>query len=441
MNETHKMSVAQLTVLTAVSMMGSGIIMLPSKLAQVGGLSIVSWIVTALGSMCLAYAFAQCGMFSKRPDGLNGYAEYAFGKSGNFICGTTYSFSLVIANVAIAISAVGYGATLLGLDLNPINTCIYTIVVIWLTTIPNFGGAKLTGKLSSFTIWGVLIPIFVISTAGLFFFSGDMYQTNWNVHNLPFGEAATNAITMTLWSFLGLESACANADAVENPEKAVPRAVLGGTILCAIVYIISTNVIFGMLPAEEIVQSSAPFGLAFAYMFGPTIGKVVMGLMCIACLGSLMSWQFTVANVFKASSEAGYFPAVFKKVTGNGSPISGMIIWGIIQTLLSLMTISPSLNEQFEQIVNLAVITNLVPYILSMAAVTLIMKCAGKTDNIKLAEFTAVIGSIYSLYACYASGLESMTYGAIVTFLCWPLYGFIAEKYEMERAMNVEDDK
>ena len=40
----------QLTILTAVNMMGSGIIMLPTKLAQVGALSIVSWLVTAVGS-------------------------------------------------------------------------------------------------------------------------------------------------------------------------------------------------------------------------------------------------------------------------------------------------------------------------------------------------------------------------------------------------------
>ena len=36
----NKMSVLQLTILTAVNMMGSGIIMLPTKLAQVGALSI-----------------------------------------------------------------------------------------------------------------------------------------------------------------------------------------------------------------------------------------------------------------------------------------------------------------------------------------------------------------------------------------------------------------
>ena len=70
MSKANKMSVFQLTILTAVNMMGSGIIMLPSKLAQVGALSIVSWLVTAVGSMCLAYVFAKCGMYSKKGGGI-----------------------------------------------------------------------------------------------------------------------------------------------------------------------------------------------------------------------------------------------------------------------------------------------------------------------------------------------------------------------------------
>lgn len=219
MNNESKMSVTQLTILTAVNMMGSGIIMLPAKLAEVGGLSIVSWLVTAIGSMCLAYVFAKCGMYSRKQGGMNGYAEYTFGKSGSFICSTTYSFSLVIANIAIATSAVGYGSTFLGIRLDPITTCMATIGILWLTTFPNFGGASITGRIGTLTIWGVILPIFTLCTVGWFFFSGDMYATNWNVHDLPFGEAATNAITMTLWSFLGMESACANCEKVKNPER------------------------------------------------------------------------------------------------------------------------------------------------------------------------------------------------------------------------------
>ena len=64
--KSNKIGVVQLTILTMVNMMGSGIIMLPTKLAEIGTISIVSWLVTAVGSTALAYAFAQCGMFSRK---------------------------------------------------------------------------------------------------------------------------------------------------------------------------------------------------------------------------------------------------------------------------------------------------------------------------------------------------------------------------------------
>lgn len=136
MSQSNKMSVMQLTILTAVNMMGSGIIMLPTKLAQVGALSIVSWLVTAVGSMCLAYVFAKCGMYSKKGGGMGGYAEYSFGKAGNFMANYTYGVSLVFANTAIAISAVGYACGFLGTTLNPLFTAIATIGVLWLATGP-----------------------------------------------------------------------------------------------------------------------------------------------------------------------------------------------------------------------------------------------------------------------------------------------------------------
>lgn len=431
----NKMSVLQLTILTAVNMMGSGIIMLPSKLAQVGALSIVSWLVTAVGSMALAYVFAKCGMYSKKGGGMGGYAEYSFGKAGNFLANYTYGVSLIFANTAIAISAVGYALGFLGTTLDPVMTCAATVFTLWLATVLNFGGAKYTGQVSSVTVWGVIIPCIGLAIVGWFWFSPSLYSANWNIHNLGFGEAAINAITMTLWAFLGMESACANADAVDNPETNVPKAVLGGTLLAATCYIVSTNIIFGIVPAEELASSSAPFGLVFASMFGPTIGRVIMGLMVLSCFGSLLGWQFTIANVFKAGADEGYFPAFLKKITSHGAPICGMVAITIIQSLFSLMTISPSLNEQFETLVNLAVITNIMPYLLCMAAVVVIMKAAGhESSELSKTKFVAFVASIYSLYACYASGFDAMTYGALVTFLGWTLYGFTSYRFDLKKA-------
>ena len=433
--KSNKIGVVQLTILTMVNMMGSGIIMLPTKLAEIGTISIVSWLVTAVGSTALAYAFAQCGMFSRKSGGMGGYAEYSFGKAGNFMANYTYGVSLVIANTAIAISAVGYGSEFLGATLSPLSIALWTIFTLWLATILNFGGARITGNISSFTIWGVIIPVVGISIIGWKWFDGSMYVNSWNPHNVPTFEAIGVSISMTLWAFLGLESACANSDAVENPEKNVPIAVLGGTLGAAVIYIVSTNVIAGIVPNLELANSTAPFGLAFAHMFNETIGKVIMGLMVMSCFGSLLGWQFTIAQVFKSSAEEGYFPAFFKKVTSKDAPIVGMVTITSLQTLLSLMTISPSLNKQFNVLVDLAVVTNVIPYLLSMAALAVLLK----TENVpqqkyKKTVLVAFIGSVYSIYALYAAGEQAMLYGSIVTFIGWTLYGFVSYKFDLKKS-------
>src|SRR6476661_5375038 len=148
MDTPKKMTLMQLTFIVAVNMMGSGIIMLPTNMAQVGAISLLSWIVTAIGSMAIAYGFAQAGVFNAKPGGMAAYAEDAYGKDGYFLTFFLYFLSLAIGNVAIAISAVGYLAAFVPwLSSTPIATCIGVIILIWLTTVANFGGPSVTGRI------------------------------------------------------------------------------------------------------------------------------------------------------------------------------------------------------------------------------------------------------------------------------------------------------
>lgn len=104
-----KMNRTQFMLLTALNMLGSGILMLPAKVAQVGGIGLLSWFVVCLAAVAMAYAFANCGIYSKyRLGGLGAIAENAFGMPGSFLTNYIYAFSVVIANVAIATTAAGY---------------------------------------------------------------------------------------------------------------------------------------------------------------------------------------------------------------------------------------------------------------------------------------------------------------------------------------------
>ena len=421
-----KMDVKRLTIITAINMMGSGIILLPANLAGVGTISVLSWLVTTAGATCLAYAFARAGTFSNHGAGMGGYAEYAHKKSGNFMTNYTYFISLVIANVAIAVAVVGYGSSFLGLNPGPWPTAIATVGVLWLASALNFGGPRGTGNISAITIWGVILPLVSMIIVGGFFFSPHLWATAWNPHHYAFLHGISASIAVTLWAFLGLESACANTGAVENPKKTVPIAVMAGTLSAAVLYICSTELIQGIIPGAQLAKSTAPFGLVFAHMFNHTVGQVVIAMMVISCFGSLFSWQFTIAEVARSCAADGYFPRVFMRMSKWGAPIAGIIVITIAQTALSFMTVSPTLDSKWTVLVDLSVMTNLIPYLLSMTALVA-LQAIEKVPRIlaRRANIVAFLATVYSVYALYASGYTAMMWGGIFTFAGWALYGFM----------------
>jgi putrescine:ornithine antiporter len=416
--------------------MGSGIIMLPTNMAQVGAISLLSWGVTAVGSMAIAYGFAQAGIFNQRPGGMSAYAEDAYGKDGYFVVFFLYFLSLAIGNVAIAISAVGYLASFLPwLASAPIATCIGVIALLWLTTVANFGGPSVTGRIGSVTVWGVILPVGALSIIGWFWFSKGTFSAAWNPQGLSIGQGMGSSISLTLWAFLGMESAAQNSDAVENPKKNVPLACMFGTLGAAVIYILSTTVIQGIVPNEELAQSTGPFGTAYAHMFNPTIGRVVMGLAVLACLGSLLGWQFTIASTGKNAADERMFPRLFSKVNAAGAPLAGMLVLGVVQTALALSTISPSLSKQFSKLVNLAVVTNVIPYIIALSALGVMMKTANAPQGTyRRNMIVAVIAILYSTYALYASGFEAVMGGMLVAALTYLLWGFIAYRFTERRS-------
>ncbi|MFZ0710030.1 MAG: amino acid permease, partial [Terrimicrobiaceae bacterium] len=233
-----------------------------------------------------------------------------------------------------------------------------------------------------------------------------------------------------LWAFLGMESAAQNSAAVEDPKRNVPLACMFGTLGAAVIYILSTTVIQGIVPNAELAKSTGPFGLAYAHMFNPIVGSIIMALAVLACLGSLLGWQFTIAQTAKSAADERMFPAFFSKVNKMGAPITGMIILGVVQTLLALSTISPTLSKQFSALVNLAVVTNVVPYIIALSALMVMMQNAKvPQQKYRLNVVVALIAMLYSLYAIYASGKDAVLGGMLVTGLAFIIWGFIAPRF------------
>lgn len=336
MQKSKKMGVIQLTTLTAINMMGSGIILLPANLASIGTISIFGWILAALGATLLAYAFSICGMFSRKGGGMGGYAEYRFGIRGNFVANFTYAISLVIANIAIATGVVSYMTYVFNWTLSPAGTCLVTLLVLISAASISFFGPKAAGKFSTLGISCILTSI----------------------------------------------------------------------------------IIGGLVPYQELMVSHAPFGIAYSKMFGPVAGTVVSLLLVCSCYVSLTAWQFTISEVVRSSAVIGHFPSFLKKVNRFRAPYVAILLLLLIQTALALSTMSPTLLKQFNVLINLAVVINLVPYVLSMTSIRSLLREEGITGNrTQTAYIAAFAGTIYSLYAIYGCGWTIISYGVLCTIL------------------------
>jgi putrescine:ornithine antiporter len=426
-----KMTLAGLTTIVMVNMMGSGIIMLPASMAQIGAVSLLSWLVTAVGSMAIAYCFAELGVFCPREGGMSAYSEEAHGKSSFFMASYLYYLSQIIGNVAVAIAAVGYFTPFFPwFGSGSVPLFLGTVGLLWLTTLANFGGPKVTGHIGSVTVWGVIIPVAGLSIIGWFWFSPTVFAEAWNPRNIAISDAIATSIPLTLWTFLGMESAAQNSGAVENPKKNVPIACLFGTLGAAVIYVLSTTVIQGIVPNADLANSHAPFAYVYAQMFDPTIGKIIMALAVIACVGSLLGWQFTISQVARSSANQRMFPQFFAKLNKHHAPVIGLVTGAVLQSIAALSTMSPNATEQFNKLINLTAVTILIPYITAITALAVVMYKAGADPFTRNRNLVFVmIAVLYSVFAIYASGAEAVLGAMIVMMTGYLLYGLIASRF------------
>lgn len=422
----RKMSVTQLTLLTSLSMMGAGIIMLPAKFAEIAAISMLSWIVTALASGAVAYVFAQCGMLSKRMGGLGGFAEYAFGEPGAFLVNYSYAISLVFGNIAISLAAVSYGLSWFHLPFSSVFACIGCVLLLWIASLLTFRSPYITGRITGIFVWALLLPLITLVIVGGFWFDPALYAANWNPHQIPTLDAVSSGISMTFWAFLGLESACANAESVENPEKNVPKAVICATLLTAFIYIATTNLTAGLVPNVALLQSDAPSAVVYASLFGGTSGAVVSFLLWLGCAGSLVSWQFTMARVFASSAHAGFFPPIFGQMNKHDAPVKGLVILTGVQSLLCLPILSPSTFTIYEQITDLAVFITLFAFVLCMSGSFALAKAeCTSLERRETINSVAIVAIAMLLGSLYCLNFGTMKIGTVLLCLGWVYYGML----------------
>ncbi len=215
------------------------------------------------------------------------------------------------------------------------------------------------------------------------------------------------------------------AESVIEPTRNIPRATIIGTIITALIYIASTIAIMGILGLGELKNSTAPYADAANMIFGRWGGIAVAVGAVISCIGALNGWVLLQGQVPFAAAKDNLFPQSFAKETKTGTPITGLIVSSVLITILMLLTLTESLVKQFTFITLLATLASLIPYFFTaMAELMLLirMKDEFNPKRFALTASVAIIAGIYSFWAIYGSGEDTVYYGSLLFFSSVPVY-------------------
>jgi APA family basic amino acid/polyamine antiporter len=429
------------TALVVGNMIGSGVFLLPSSLAGAAGpISIIAWVFTGLGAMLLALVFARLGRTFPRTGGPYVYARRAFGDFVGFQTAWGYWIAAWAGNAAITVAFIGYLAVFWPqLATHNLLGALVGIALIWALTFVNILGVRQGAQVQFITTVLKFIPLAIIAVIGLFFIKGGNL-TPFAPHGTA--KAISAAAPLTLWAFIGLESATVTAEEVKDPERTIPRATIIGTALATLVYIVATISIMGIIPAHTLAASSSPFAAAAGQMFGGSWDKVIALVALFATGGALNGWIMLQGRVPMAAAEDGLFPRQFARVHGERqTPVFGLIVSSLLVSGVMLMNYTKGLVDAFTFVILLATLTTLVPYAYSAAAQAYLYVTERNLFDRKLFARDMVIATLafaYSVWAITGSGKDVIAKGFVLLLAGIPIYVFV-KWWEGRKATTVED--
>lgn len=266
------------TTLVVGSMIGSGIFIAPSLMAnyvQTPGLIILLWLVGGVFTVFGSLSYAELSAAMPRSGGQYVFLREAFTPLLAFLYGWT--LFLVIQSGFIAAVAVAFAKYLgvfitnlsesyiiLELGKFTINSAqVIAILSIIILTIINVIGVKLGAVVQNiFTILkllAILILIvfsFTIGNGNLQNFKPVLAPIIPQALNMSLFAAIAVAMSKALFAYDAWNSVTFAAEEIKRPEKNLPRALILGTIITAIVYTTVTMAYIYIVPVEQMAKVS-----------------------------------------------------------------------------------------------------------------------------------------------------------------------------------------
>ena len=378
---------------------GTGVFLKSAPMAQaVGspGLVMAAWAVAGVVAMLGALCFAELGTLMPHAGGEYLYLRAAFGDLPGFV----YVFMSFIIGAA-SVAAYGAALAIFLSDLVPLPQPwvehrlelwgrpfvwqfgirqVIGIAVVAIFTLVNLAGVAIGGRVQTFlTSLKVLALVGLI--AGVFLFAQGSAAPATEVMSENTSATVTAsafgvALLAAFWAYSGWQYLPMTAGEVRDPARNVPRAVIGGGLLIALLYLAVNAAYFYALPFDSVVTSSStayPDAPAVAARTAQTfLGSDALSIAAIIFListvGALNGVLLTRARVPYAAARDGLFFQRFARLSPGASvPSASIVLHGLLAALLVV-------SGTFDQLTNLATLIFVLFWALSGVALLVLRR-------------------------------------------------------------------
>ena len=304
------------------------------------GIGILAFLIMGVVMIISACTFGLVAQSHEDVEGLVGYARASCGRTYGYYVGwfmaVIYYPSLVSV---LSWLPARYFGVLLGWEDAVIGgrTMMLAGFFMIVTYTMNALAPRLAGKFAIGTTTIKLIPLLLMAVVGTIVgLRSGMTQANFShvVTQIPFSQALFGAVVSLAFAFEGWICATSIGPELENSKKNMPRALLIGTVIVAVVYVIYYAGLAGAVDSAVLMESGETGAkLAFQKIFGQVGGTAVFVFVVISCWGTCNGLTMAVTRgMYDLANESGSPRlAMFKTV----DPASGMAVNSAVFGLLS----------------------------------------------------------------------------------------------------------
>ncbi len=306
---------------------------------------------------------------------------------------------------------------------------------LWIPAVINIVGVRQMAWFQNATVVLKFLPLAVVGVVGWFFVKSAHFG-HFNATGGSLYSGIGIAAGVALFSFIGVECASIAAGRVKNPRKNVGRASILGTGLSAMLYLLVTAAVMGLVSHHNLVGNGTPFVAAFQTMFGHAawVGKLVAATAVVSGIGALNGWTLVTAEMPWAAAKDGLFPQQFAKLNRDGTPWMGILISTVVASLLMGFAYSSNTGlTVFTYLVDLSVVTVAIPYFFSACAqLAYLVSRRRRVVGAMLVRdlLIATCSVLFSLWVTFAAGYQAVYQALLLLLVGIPIYAFLKARKE-----------